>query len=59
MEWGSEANAHYQGSLEVSESGGSSSVTVRISTDRQEEADVIDRALDETMAKIKAQLGTP
>src|SRR5438132_14303884 len=49
IEWGSKANAAYHGWLEVSEHSGGSSVTVRISTDRTEEGDRIERALDETI----------
>jgi hypothetical protein len=56
MEWGSEANPRYHGWLEVSGSASSSSVKIHISTDREEEADEAERALDQTVANIRAQL---
>jgi hypothetical protein len=56
IEWGSKKNPRYRGWLQVSDTGGGSSVTVRISTDRDDSAEEIDRALDDTMTNIRSRL---
>lgn len=58
MEWSGEPSSSYRGSLQVSESGTGSSVTIRLHDERDENALEINRVLDETMKNIERLLGT-
>jgi uncharacterized protein YndB with AHSA1/START domain len=55
LEWGGQGESGYHGWLEVAESHGGSSVTVHIHAehDSGDDAAVIERSFDETMARMK------
>ncbi len=53
LDWSGAGDSSYRGWLQVGESEGGSAVTVHLHTDRDEDADEIARALDETMANVE------
>lgn len=59
LEWSGEGTSRYRGWLQVSSADEGSSVTIHLSSDREEDAEEISQSLSDALLNIKRQVEDP